>query len=83
MAIGSFACLFGFWLILDSNNSFGYEGWYFVLYAVALSAVLWIPAFNYYVWPRPKVNIKVKRICAIPHIAMLAFSLVLIVNIYW
>ena len=68
--------LFGlYWLTFGGPMS--YEGWYFITFAVFLSALAIPSAMYFYVWPKPKLNRQLKAVCSLPFIIMLLFSFTL------
>ena len=64
-----------YWLIFGGR--FSYEGWYFIAFAVYLSALAIPSAIYFYVWPKPKLNRQLKVVCSLPFIIMLLFGFTL------
>ncbi len=68
--------LFGlYWLTFGGRMS--YEGWYFIAFAVYLSALAIPSAIYFYVWPKPKLSRQLKAVCSLPFIIMLLFGFTL------
>jgi len=77
LLIPSLSSLFGlYWLYFGGR--FGYEGWYFIAFSVYFSALLIPSAIYFYIWPRPKLNQRLRLFCSIPFVIMALFAISLV-----
>ena len=77
LVIPSLSSLFGlYWLYFGGR--FSYEGWYFIAFSVYFSALLTPSAIYFYMWPKPKLNKRLRLVCSIPFVIMSMFAISLV-----